>query len=173
MQPAISWLKDDQTRRQLHQRLFAQLKVAYFMPLLTNKQQNLTFAPKYNCMKFSIDKQERYTLIKPEEENLNSAVAPQLKSEFVILANEGITNLILDLSSVHYVDSSGLSAILTARRLWSNLGTFVVTGVDHPAVKRLVEISKVDSVLTILPTVSESSDFIMMEELQRDLQGEE
>lgn len=128
-----------------------------------------TFAQNTSNMKFSIDKKERYTLIKPEEENLNSAVAPQLKSEFVILANEGINNLILDLSSCKYVDSSGLSAILTARRLWSNLGTFVVTGVDHPAVKRLVEISKVDSVLTILPTVSESSDFIMMEELQRDL----
>jgi anti-sigma B factor antagonist len=123
-------------------------------------------------MKFSIDKQERYTLIKPEEENLNSSVAPKLKSEFVILANEGIKNLILDLSSVAYVDSSGLSAILTARRLWTNLGTFIVTGIEHDAVKRLVEISKVDSVLTILPTVSESVDYIFMEELQRDMQGE-
>jgi anti-anti-sigma factor len=123
-------------------------------------------------MKFSLDKQERYSVIKPEEENLNSAVAPQLKSEFVILANEGITNLILDLSAVKYVDSSGLSAILTARRLWSNLGTFVVTGVEHSAVKRLVEISKVDTVLTILPTLSEAVDFVLMEELQRDLQSE-
>ncbi|MTB51522.1 STAS domain-containing protein [Lewinella sp. W8] len=123
-------------------------------------------------MKFSIDKQERYTLVKPEEENLNSSVAPKLKSEFVILANEGIKNLILDLSSVAYVDSSGLSAILTARRLWTNLGTFIVTGIEHDAVKRLVEISKVDSVLTILPTVSESVDYIFMEELQRDMQGE-
>ena len=123
-------------------------------------------------MKFSIDKQERYSVIKPEEDNLNSAVAPQLKSEFVILANEGINNLILDLSGVKYVDSSGLSAILTARRLWSNLGTFVVTGIAHPAVKRLVEISKVDTVLTILPTMSEAVDFIFMEELQRDMQAE-
>lgn len=123
-------------------------------------------------MKFSIDKQERYTLVKPEEENLNSSVAPKLKSEFVILVNEGIKNLILDLSSVAYVDSSGLSAILTARRLWTNLGTFIVTGIEHDAVKRLVEISKVDSVLTILPTVSESVDYIFMEELQRDMQGE-
>lgn len=123
-------------------------------------------------MKFSIDKQERYTLVKPEEENLNSSVAPKLKSEFVILANEGVKNLILDLSSVAYVDSSGLSAILTARRLWTNLGTFIVTGIEHDAVKRLVEISKVDSVLTILPTVSESVDYIFMEELQRDMQGE-
>lgn len=124
-------------------------------------------------MKFTLDKQERYTLIRPEEENLNSTVAPQLKSEFVILANEGINNLILDLGSVKYVDSSGLSAILTARRLWTNLGTFVVTGVEHPAVKRLVEISKVDSVLTIIPTLTEASDYIMMEELQRDLQAED
>ena len=123
-------------------------------------------------MKFSIDKQDRYSVIIPDEENLNSAVAPQLKSEFVILANEGITNLILDLSKVKYVDSSGLSAILTARRLWSNLGTFVVTGVEHSAVKRLVEISKVDTVLTILPTRSEAVDFIFMEELQRDMQAD-
>ncbi len=123
-------------------------------------------------MKFSIDKQERYSVIKPEEKNLNSAVAPQLKSEFVILANEGINNLVLDLSLVKYIDSSGLSAILTARRLWSNLGTFIVTGVNHSAVQRLVEISKVDTVLNILPTMSEAVDFIFMEELQRDMQAE-
>ena len=123
-------------------------------------------------MKFSTDKQERYCVFTPDEENLNSMVAPQLKSEFVIMANEGLTNLILDLSNVKYVDSSGLSAILTARRLWSNLGTFVVTGVDHNAVKRLVEISKVDTVLNILPTKSEAVDFVFMEELQRDLQAE-
>ena len=122
-------------------------------------------------MKFILDKQERYTIFKPEEDNLNSLIAPQLKSEFVILANEGISNLILDLSSVRYVDSSGLSSILTARRLWTQLGSFVVTGVEHPAVKRLVEISKVDSVLTILPTVSESVDYVFMEDLQRDLQA--
>ena len=123
-------------------------------------------------MKFVIDKQERYTVFKPEEDNLNSLVAPKLKSEFVILANEGIQNLILDLSSVKYVDSSGLSAILTARRLWGQLGTFVVTGVEHAAVKRLVEIAKVDTVLTILPTLAESTDYVLMEDLQRDLQAE-
>lgn len=136
------------------------------------EQLLLTFAPNNDSMKFSIDKQERYTVLTPQEENLNSTVAPQLKSEFVILANEGINNLILDLSDTHYVDSSGLSAILTARRLWSNLGSFVVTGVKHDAVRRLVEISKVDSVLTILPTTSESVDYILMEELQRDLAGD-
>jgi len=123
-------------------------------------------------MKYTIDKKERYAIIKLEEENLNSAVAPELKSEFVILSNEGIPNLILDLSSVKYVDSSGLSSILTANRLWKSLGTFVLTGVKHDAVRKLIEISRLDTVLTIIPTVEESVDYVFMEDIERTLRSE-
>jgi anti-anti-sigma factor len=120
-------------------------------------------------MKYSVDKQERYAVFRMEEENINSLIAPNLKSEFVILSNEGVENLILDLSDVKYVDSSGLSAILTADRLWKRLGTFILTGIKHPSVKRLIEISRLNSVLTIIPTVEESVDYIFMEEIEREL----
>lgn len=123
-------------------------------------------------MKYTIEKKERYALIKLEEENLNSAVAPDLKSELVILSNEGIPNLILDLSSVKYVDSSGLSAILTANRLWKPLGTFVLTGIVQDAVRKLIEISRLDTVLIILPTVEESIDYVFMEDIERALRSE-
>ncbi len=125
-------------------------------------------------MKFKIDKKDRYTILNLEEDNLNTLLAPELKSQFVIMRNEGVLNLILDLSSVKFVDSSGLSAILTANRLWSGEGTFVLTGVEHSAVKKLIEISRVNTVLTILPTLSESIDFVMMEEIERELnQGDD
>ena len=120
-------------------------------------------------MKYAVDKQERYTVFKVLEENLNSMVAPDLKSEFVILFTEGINNLIVDLSEVHYVDSSGLSAILTADRLWKELGSFILTGVEHPMVKKLIEISRIDSVLTIIPTLEESIEYVFMEEMEREL----
>lgn len=123
-------------------------------------------------MKFFLDKQERYTLMKIQEENLNAALAPQLKSELVVLASEGVPNLIIDLSEVNYVDSSGLSAILTADRLWKN-GTFVLTGVKSDAVRKLIEISRLDTVLNIIPTVEESIDYIFMEEIERQLKNEE
>ncbi len=120
-------------------------------------------------MKYSVDKQERYAVFRIQEENINSLIAPNLKSEFVILSNKGVENLILDLSDVKYVDSSGLSAILTADRLWKRLGTFILTGIEHPSVKRLIEISRLNSVLTIIPTVEESIDYIFMEEIEREL----
>ena len=123
-------------------------------------------------MKYSIDKQERYAIFRLEEDNLNSLIAPNLKSEFVILANEGIENLIFDLSAVEFVDSSGLSAILTANRLWKAVGSFILTGITHPSVKKLIEISRLNSVLTIIPTVSESIDYIFMEEIERELNAD-
>lgn len=124
-------------------------------------------------MKYSIDKKEKYAVFQLAEENLNSIIAPDLKSELVIFANEGVQNLVFDLSNVQYVDSSGLSAILTANRLWKPLGSFVLTGIQYPSVKKLIEISRLDTVLTIVPTVKESIDFIFMEELEREINFDE
>ena len=125
-------------------------------------------------MKYEVDKQERYTVMSLKDANVNSLVAPDLKSEFVVLSNEGITNLIVDLSGVEYIDSSGLSAILTANRVFkANQGTMVVTGIKHPAVKKLFEISRLDTVINVVPTLEESVDFILMDEVERELTSEE
>ncbi len=123
-------------------------------------------------MKFSTDKQEKYTIIKLEEDHLNSVLAPNLKSEFVFYYNEGVKNLILDLSDVKFVDSSGLSSILVADRLWKNLGAFILTGINHVAVKKLIEISRLSTVLKIIPTVQESIDYIQMDEIERELSSQ-
>lgn len=120
-------------------------------------------------MKISLDKKEKYSILKLEEENLNSVIAPDIKSEFVFLRNEGVVNLIFDMKDIKYVDSSGLSAILTANRLWNGHGAFVLTHVEHPAVQKLIEISRLQTILTIVPTLEESIDYVMMEELQKEL----
>lgn len=124
-------------------------------------------------MKYSIDKKDRLTILTVNEENLNSIVAPTLKSDLVIMRNEGLDNLVIDLSEVIYIDSSGLSAILTGNRLWKDYGTFVLSGVNHPAVKKLIEISRLDSVLTIIPTAEEAKEYVYMTELEKELSSEE
>ncbi len=123
-------------------------------------------------MKFTVDKQERYTYLKLEEATFNSLIAPDVKSEFVFYRNEGIKNLILDLSSVEYVDSSGLSAILTAERLWKDFGTFVITGVVSDNIKKLITISRLDTVLTIIPTRQEAIDYVLMDEIAREIDSD-
>lgn len=123
-------------------------------------------------MKFVIDKQDSYALITLEEENLNSLMAPDVKSEFVFLRNEGVRNLIFNMEHVKYVDSSGLSAILTANRLWKDYGSFIITGISHPSVEKLIKISRLDTILTLIPTIAESVEYVIMEETERQLREE-
>ena len=111
-------------------------------------------------MRYSIDKSDKFTVFILENENLNSIISPDLKSEFIILRNEGVKNLIFDLRNVKYVDSSGLSAILTANRLWKGYGNFVLTNINHEPVKRLIEISRLDSILTITQEFEDAVKYI-------------
>ncbi|MEO1518398.1 MAG: STAS domain-containing protein [Bacteroidota bacterium] len=123
-------------------------------------------------MKFTVDKKEHYTLLSLKEEQLNSTIAPELKSEFVLLHSNGVQNLIFDMSDIKFVDSSGLSSILTADRLWKGQGTFILTGMQHENVQKLIKISRLETVFTIIPTVQESIDYILMESIERELNAD-
>ena len=120
-------------------------------------------------MKHTIDKQEKYSLLKLKEEKLTTGIAPELKSLLVVINNGGVNNIILDLSETRYCDSSGLSAILVGNRLCKNSnGSFVLTGIKD-SVRKIIKISQLDRVLMMSPTVSEGVDLIFMEEIEREL----
>ena len=120
-------------------------------------------------MKYSIDKQEKYTLLSLNEEKLDSSIAPHLKSQMVTLHAEGVRNIILDLAQVKYTDSSGLSALLVGNRiLQEDDGIFVLTRLSDHTLK-LIKISQLDSVLNILPTVEEGIDAVFMHEIEKDM----
>lgn len=124
-------------------------------------------------MKYSIDKQEKYTMLRLNEEKLDSNIAPQLKSQMVTLHAEGVRNIILDLSEVKYTDSSGLSALLVGNRiLQEDDGIFVLAGLSDHTMK-LIKISQLDSVLHILPTVQEGVDAVFMHEIEKDMKDED
>lgn len=111
-------------------------------------------------MSFKIQKKGNFTLIKTGVEKLDTAVAPALKTELVLLNSEGVKNIIIDLGATRYCDSSGLSAILVANRLCKNAGgSLVITGLQEP-VKNLISISQLDSILNIAGTLEDSIDML-------------
>lgn len=123
-------------------------------------------------MKFTVDKHEKYILVKLNESKLNSLITPQLKSELILINTEGQRNIILDLSQVKFADSSGLSSLLVGHRLCKNSsGVFILVGLCD-AVSRLVSISQLESVLSIVPTSEDAIDHIFMEEIEKELKKE-
>jgi len=123
-------------------------------------------------MKFTVDKHEKYVLIKLNESKLNSLISPQLKSELILCNSEGQRNIILDLSNVKYSDSSGLSSLLVGHRICKNAdGTFILTRINEN-ISRLIAISQLDKILSIVATVDEAIDLIFMEEIEKELRRE-
>ena len=109
-------------------------------------------------MKYTIDKQEKYSLLRLHEDKLDSSVAPGLKSELITLHAEGVRNIVLDMAEVRYTDSSGLSALLVGNRIVQEDGG-------------IFKISQLDSVLNIVPKVEEAIDAVFMHEIEKDLKN--
>lgn len=119
-------------------------------------------------MKFSIDRQEHYTILTIDEEKLDSSVSPEVKSELVTLQAEGALRVILSLENVKYSDSSGLSALLVGNRIFTENGDFILCKVNEHVMK-LINISQLDKVINILPTKEEAIDAIFMNEIEKGL----
>ena len=124
-------------------------------------------------MKYTIDKQEKYTLLRLHEEKMDSSIAPNLKSEMVTLHAEGTRNIILDLTEVKYTDSSGLSALLVGNRIFQEEGGIFILASLSDHTMKLIRISQLDSVLNILPSIEEAIDAVFMHEIEKDMKDGE
>jgi anti-anti-sigma regulatory factor len=123
-------------------------------------------------MKFSVDKHEKYVVIKLDEKMLTNDNTPRLKSEFILLNTEGYCNIVLDLSVVtECSDSQDLSCLLVGDRICKKAkGVFIVTNVAE-CILQLLEMSNLDQSLHIVQHLAEAEDLIFMEEIEKELLG--
>ncbi|WP_215223791.1 STAS domain-containing protein [Echinicola shivajiensis] len=116
-------------------------------------------------MKYSVDKKEQFVVFTLLEEKLDSPLSPALKSELLTVHAEGYRNLVLDMSQVKYADSSGLSALLVGHRTFTEDGGIFIISAPQDHVNKLIKISMLDKVLTIVDSQEEAADAIFMHEI--------
>jgi len=123
-------------------------------------------------MKFSVDKHEKYVVIKLDESKLTNDNTPRLKSEFILLNTEGYCNIVLDLSEVTECnDSQDLSCLLVGDRICKKAkGLFIITHVAE-CILQLLQMSNLNQSLHIVQQLAEAEDLIFMEEIEKELLG--
>lgn len=88
------------------------------------------------------------TIIHVDEDRLDAAVAIQFKDSFRALVENGTGPVVMNLEKVEFLDSSGLGAVVAARKL---------LGVDRrldlaslqPAVEKVMILTRMNTVFTI------------------------
>ena len=120
-------------------------------------------------MKYEIEKNDLYYILTPKEEKIDSVLAPSLKADLITFEVEGAKNIILDLQNVMFMDSSGLSAMLVGNRTFREKNSaFVICNVSEHITK-ILKISKLDTVLNIIPTRQEAIDSIQLDEIEKGM----
>lgn len=87
------------------------------------------------------------TIVKIDKERLDSILAPILKSELLVLVNEGVKKILIDLSNVTYADSSGLGALLFGLRQMKGLEGQLKLFAANERVMSLVRIARLGDFL--------------------------
>jgi len=84
---------------------------------------------------------------------LNAASAEQLKEAFRQMAAEGTRQVVLDLSKVHFIDSSGLAALISGLKTLGGDNTCLKLAGLQPQAQLLFKITMFDRVFEVHPDV--------------------
>ncbi len=104
-------------------------------------------------MNFVIENRKDLTIFRIQEKRLDASLAPELKSQILMLVAEGKKYLIIDLSQVDTIDSSGIGALLIAHRHTAEHEGFAAFIGIHGNVKDLLQMMQLHKQLYIFPSV--------------------
>jgi anti-sigma B factor antagonist len=105
--------------------------------------------PKENGVDLiAVDKEGGVAVVAPTVRRLDASVAPAFKQQVVRLVEAGDRRLLLDLSGVDFLDSSGLGALVSILKALGGQGTMAVCGAKG-AVLSLFKLTRMDKVFAI------------------------
>jgi anti-anti-sigma factor len=107
-------------------------------------------------MNYTIEHKDNIVIFKLENQTVESTISAELKAKMLILAQPDIDALVIDLSMVDAIDSSGLGALLLAnRQLKDHEIPIILVGV-RDFVRSLMSMTKIDEVFVFMSTVDEA-----------------
>jgi len=100
----------------------------------------------------SIESRDNVLVVRVSEKRIDASKAPAFKDEITRCIDAGQSQIVLDLSGVDFIDSSGLGALVSCLKRLGPRGSLAVAGATG-AVSRLFTLTRMDRVFALHPTV--------------------
>jgi len=105
--------------------------------------------PQFDLAEEQIDHETRVIAVTGE---IHVTTAPEFTERLKDAVAAGTRGVVIDMTRVEFIDSTGLSVLLNALRRITRAGGRLSLVVSNPTVLRLFEITKLDSTFDIQPT---------------------
>lgn len=99
-------------------------------------------------MQLNISNSGADTIVAVNSPRLDASFAPIFKAEMMEVVKGGAKRLIIDLSTVKLIDSSGLGTLVSILKSLNGQGTIVIRGAT-PSVVGLFKLTRMDRVFTM------------------------
>ena len=124
-------------------------------------------------MNVKIDTKERFTVITPEEAQLSVNMTAELNQLLLAYLQKDIPHVILKMEAVASVDDLMAENIATIQQqFYKKNCSFVISGLQKN-VEQLLEKKELLEFMNVTPSESEAWDILQMEEIERELLGDE
>ena len=123
-------------------------------------------------MNFKIDTREKFTIITP----VSDFFSDNLTAELISIASSYLqkqTNLVINFKNIYSINEQAIQQIAALQQqFYQQNVSFVICEVQLP-VQAVVNSLDLDGMMNITPTDTEAWDIVQMEEIERDLLGDE
>jgi anti-sigma B factor antagonist len=101
------------------------------------------------------EKIDKVLVVKLLEKRIDAFIAADFRGQMGVFINEGQELIVLDLTEVDFVDSSGLGAIVASLKMLGGKGDLVIAGASDK-VMSLFKLTRMDRVFQIFATRDEA-----------------
>lgn len=111
-------------------------------------------------MKYELETLGSTSIITLKSDRLDTTNAAELKNQFILISNTDNEHLIVDLADVKMADSSGISALLMAYRIYRDSDRDLLLCNIQENIKKLLEITQLDKLFLMYSDRDEALAFV-------------
>lgn len=124
-------------------------------------------------MEVKTDTKEKFHVIRVETAELPANLAAELNRQLLELLKDTIKNVVLNLSGVKNIsEEAGEALVRTQQKFYENNASFVICELTNE-VEQFLDDKELLELMNVTPTESEAYDIVQMEEVERELLGDE
>jgi len=124
-------------------------------------------------MQVKIDTREKFHAITIQEPSLAANMTEDLQQRLLPLLEKDVKNVVLILKDIAEVDNAAAECLVKVQQtFYDNSASFVICELT-PAVEKSLEDSGLLELMNVTPTESEAWDIVHLEEVEREMLGDD
>jgi len=124
-------------------------------------------------MEVKTDTKERFHVISVVTEHLSANMTEELCKQLSTYLQQDIKNVVLNLKGVNTMDEPGAECLVKTQQHFYEQGVSFVVCELTPSLEEFLDSKNLLELMNITPTESEAWDIVQMEEIERELLGDE